>query len=376
MYLRLEHQAAAIATDYCDEAELRARFRIGALSRIHSNCNLNEDLNETMLSPLGSNRTAGMFLNMLMDWKEDQPCSEDAMRALAKALEDAIALDVGPGQDDILYGRAGLLWSVQYLRACRGSFVTGNSETRNLDDIFAMSKELVKKIVESGKQATDPFADHQNPNLDDLPSLPLMWMWHNKYYLGAARSMLWLAQACWCPSWDEMIYLAARIILCEGILRKGAGLCHGVSGNIWALLLAYESFNESQSSMQDVWDAYVERTGSDEPMPEVARDGDQFLSVALAMLPYTTKAPPLAKQPFAANMSFRMPDHPWSLFEGLSGTVCLWAEVASIVRTKLSLLRHELSDDEECMTFDLLGFPGLTVPLQEVKTDTISNLGS
>ena len=78
----------------------------------------------------------------------------------------------------------------------------------------------------------------------------------------------------------------------RGLLRKGPGLCHGVSGSAYALLRLYKS------------------TGGDEKwlfranqMAEFMGSSEEFLKEA------------------------RVPDHPASLYEGWAGAACLYADL-------------------------------------------------
>lgn len=41
----------------------------------------------------------------------------------------------------------------------------------------------------------------------------------------------------WQPDWEEAETMARDCVWKEGLLRKGLGLCHGISGNAWPLLL-------------------------------------------------------------------------------------------------------------------------------------------
>ena len=41
----------------------------------------------------------------------------------------------------------------------------------------------------------------------------------------------------WQPDWEEAEAMACNCVWEEGLLRKGLGLCHGISGNAWPLLL-------------------------------------------------------------------------------------------------------------------------------------------
>lgn len=79
--------------------------------------------------------------------------------------------------------------------------------------------------------------------------------------------------------------LAADLIWKKGLLRKGPGICHGVAGNGYAFLLMYRLTRESQ---------YLYKAS-------------QFMK--------------FLKDPQFINEA-RTPDRPYSLYEGLAGTVC------------------------------------------------------
>ncbi|KAI5295859.1 hypothetical protein KEM56_005549 [Ascosphaera pollenicola] len=142
MYLRLQQQATCLAKDPREEAELRAKFTAAALRNIHADSNLHPAFNETMLSPIGSPKTAGTFLNLLMDWAEDLPCHKRGIDAFRNATRQAGQMDVAPGQDDVMFGRSGLLWAIQYLRGCTEPFITDDSESPLLNRIFVLSRSV------------------------------------------------------------------------------------------------------------------------------------------------------------------------------------------------------------------------------------------
>lgn len=65
-----------------------------------------------------------------------------------------------------------------------------------------------------------------------------------------------------------------------------------------------------------------------------------------------------------------MPDSPYSLFEGLAGTVCAWTEACAVIQTRLRKMeleeeragsRTSPENDEvfEKLSLLQLGFPGL-----------------
>ena len=89
----------------------------------------------------------------------------------------------------------------------------------------------------------------------------------------------------------------------EGLLRKGVGLCHGVGGSIFALLAA--------ADMLDGADAQYLRHAA-------------HLATLGADWQHLTQTGEMA-----------MPDHRWSLYEGLAGMCCAWAAVARRLEGRL-----------------------------------------
>lgn len=75
--------------------------------------------------------------------------------------------------------------------------------------------------------------------------------------------------------------------------KKGLGICHGVAGNAWSLLV----------------------------MMDDEKEDILWVGRALALLEIAGEMPPLG-----GNQRFRRPDREWSLFEGVAGTVAAWVE--------------------------------------------------
>ncbi|PLN84168.1 putative lanthionine synthetase C family protein [Aspergillus taichungensis] len=198
---------------------------------------------------------------------------------------------------------------------------------------------------------------------------PLVQICHGSpglvHLMACARRNAPLVSRYWDPSWDEAIYLASERIWEEGLLYKGGGLCHGFVGNALTLLYMYESFEYDQDLMQTARQNYVDRTktaiGNDQ---HVHLTSDYFLSRALAFLLHGRQSPPYD----AASHVYRVPDRPFSLAEGLSGTVCAWAEACVAVQAKLRKMELEkdgrsvaFQDDSvfRSLTARMLGFPTL-----------------
>lgn len=216
-------------------------------------------------------------------------------QALAAANElisglDHVCQKLPPSQCEVLYGRAGAMQAISFLRQELGIETLG-SETL---------VRLAKAVVMQGQQTSA-----QTPG-----SLPLLWKWHDSYYLGAAHgvvgilhtllslsksewkavdssgsvwetvreTILQLDDYCfasgnldssvkpqsnqrvdrlvhWCHGatghvlllvkaariFDDERFLTpanevANVVWERGLLRKGVGLCHGISGSAYALL--------------------------------------------------------------------------------------------------------------------------------------------
>ncbi|KZP00922.1 hypothetical protein CALVIDRAFT_217446 [Calocera viscosa TUFC12733] len=145
----------------------------------------------------------------------------------------------------------------------------------------------------------------------------------------------WNRDKCWNECLD--------FIWKEGLLRKGISICHGVTGNAVPFLLqaAYDLSNGNTDSLS--------------------------LGRGLAMLRYATGMPPLNMDQSEQSLTlpngepaFRTPDHPYYLFQGLAGSVCVWADA-------LVLLNNAAQGTQD-VTGGMIGFPlsgglGIRLPL-------------
>ena len=103
--------------------------------------------------------------------------------------------DQGDSQCEVLYGRAGLLYALLYLRNSVHAHPTeqreeleGELETLLSDHVLAT---LVDSIIERGKFGARVLSSEHGALHDadtgDLP--PLMWKWHGRRYLGGAHGV-------------------------------------------------------------------------------------------------------------------------------------------------------------------------------------------
>ena len=95
--------------------------------------------------------------------------------------------------------------------------------------------------------------------------------------------------------------LAGQLVYTRGLLRKGVGLCHGVSGSVFALL-ALDSIAPTHAEGEQQAQGWLER------------------AVHLAHLATTYEK-------LTAEGEMDIPDRRYSLYEGVAGMCCAWAEV-------------------------------------------------
>lgn len=267
-----------------------------------------------------------------------EPCTTLLQQALSLATEERVIDDDGC---EVLYGRAGLLYAFLRLRSLSPSPLRLVSEGN--------IRALVESIIHRGKLGASVLK--RGP--------PLMWSWHQKRYLGAAHgaagilhmlllcpneavepflgdivgTIEWLVDLQddegnwgtrvgsssskneliqWCHGSPGILILlctlkrrfphlvspnstlsqkiqntlerASSQIYTQGLLRKGIGICHGTAGSIYALLAL----------------------------------GPAKLDQAIHLAHLATNY---------ENLEMRTPDRPNSLYEGLAGMCCAWAEV-------------------------------------------------
>jgi Lanthionine synthetase C-like protein len=129
------------------------------------------------------------------------------------------------------------------------------------------------------------------------------------------------------------LHRGASLTYTTGLLRKGVGLCHGVAGSVYALL-----------AVSDVLDREFH---SDKGT------NDTYLSKALHLAHLATSHAELTSKG-----RMRVPDRPWSLYEGMAGMCCAWADV---------LCRFEASEESGPVRRTGRGMPGFDdLPLPDI----------
>ncbi|XP_056155559.1 lanC-like protein 2 [Lampris incognitus] len=261
--------------------------------------------------------------------------SNDCLTKLSQ-LQRAVLSPDSDMPDELLYGRAGYLYALLYVNKEIGA---------NTVDESTITK-VVTAIVESGKSlaAEEKKAER----------CPLLYEWHRKQYVGAAHGMAGIFYILmqpearvppdilselvrpsidyvrhkkfrsgnypsslsnetdrlvhWCHGAPGVVHLlimahkvfkeekylkeaveCGEVIWQRGLLRKGYGLCHGTAGNGYAFLSLYQLTQEKK---------YLHRA----------------CKFSEWCLDYGTHG-------------CRIPDRPYSLFEGMAGTIYYLSEV-------------------------------------------------
>ncbi|KAL6298508.1 hypothetical protein BKA93DRAFT_63498 [Sparassis latifolia] len=101
-----------------------------------------------------------------------------------------------------------------------------------------------------------------------------------------------------------------ELVYTRGLLRKGVGLCHGVAGSVYALLAVADVLDPDNDRDQAQHDAYWLERAVDLALRATAYRG------------YEQKGEML------------IPDRPYSLYEGVGGMCCAWAEVLARLRVR------------------------------------------
>ncbi|PPQ88193.1 hypothetical protein CVT25_005158 [Psilocybe cyanescens] len=315
------------------------------------------------------------------NWKAAKDYLETTIEQVI--LEDAEIYSPSDKEDgcEILYGRAGLLYALLYLRnAIHGK---PRHEIASLETLTSDSNlsRLIDSIMSRGKHGAFSLASEFRA--DDQPRLPpLMWTWHpgilqilltcpgvliQKHLSDILGTVSWLTD---CQ--DEAGNWPAKCPTQRGVSAENELVqwCHGAPGIIILLSTTLRVVHNHERFAAD---------GMRDKIGRSIRLGAHFLykhgllrkGVGLchgiagsiyALLAasdaldsssnrcFFVKAAHLAflatfHEDMTSSKEMSTPDHPWSLYEGLAGTCCAWTEVLS---------RLDSSDPRRFVS----GFPG------------------
>ncbi|XP_069067603.1 lanC-like protein 2 isoform X1 [Pleurodeles waltl] len=255
--------------------------------------------------------------------------SKDCITKLLQLHKSVVNPD-GDLPDELLYGRAGYLYALLYL----------NTEISPDTVPQETIKELVDAIIESGKTLSK-----EERKTDRCP---LLFQWHNKQYVGAAHGLAGIYYMLMQPlsnlDQETLVELVKPSIdyLRHKKFRSGnypsslsnesdrlVHWCHGAPGVIHVLLQAYKIFKE-EKYLKDaiecsdiIWQRGLLRKGYG-ICHGTAGNGYAFLSLyhLTQDKKYLYRACKFAEWclDYGAH-GCRIPDRPYSLFEGMAGTI-------------------------------------------------------
>ncbi|KAK2750338.1 hypothetical protein FQN57_003818 [Myotisia sp. PD_48] len=447
MAIRIIHQVQYLSTDRASPETLTSEAQKIANIRVNPHAPLLEPRDLERPSPLGSKSLGAIIVRILAALAKlpshlGTGSHQLDMRDIASlcdvasfACEQTFVL----GNDEVLYGRAGLLQAILKIRA-----MPLDQETiSKFLPLFEKIPNIVNAIIQAGKIGATDFINRYG----EEEAMPLMWPWHDKYYIGAihgscgilsvllsctpeelgrdqledhhpiiaetinalcelcienkghlpsslpqhpsprsplvqichgtpgllillshARSDAFFASNYWDPIWDQAISRGTNIVWKQGLLFKGGGLCHGMAGNAWPFLILHDAFAYGPQGTAKERLLFEERLSLFD-LPRHQPDAKRLLSQAITLLLHARKSRPFNTHTYEEGRRYRMPDAPYSLFEGLAGTICAWAEACVTISAFLRKMEHDESPVENAHASEQaivqarsheLGFPSLT----------------
>ncbi|GFU41210.1 glutathione S-transferase LANCL1 [Nephila pilipes] len=247
-------------------------------------------------------------------------------------LERDVCAQSNDCPDELLYGRAGFLFSLLFLEKHLPS--TDDSRHNTI-------KEVIKAILASGQYMAKKFKNTHG--------IPLYYEWHEKAYIGAAHGfagilymLLQAKQFLTQEQLDTLIHPTIDFIVSQqypsGNFPSSIGSptdrlvhwCHGAPGVVHLLLLAHETFPgeskylESARCCSDViWQRGLLKKGYG-ICHGVSGNGYAQLRLfqVTREVKYLYRAVKFAEWCFDyGKHGCRTPDRPLSLFEGFAGTI-------------------------------------------------------
>ena len=169
----------------------------------------------------------------------------------------------------------------------------------------------------------------------------------------------------WHASWLNAINTCSKTVWEQGLLTKGGRICHGIDGNAWTILSASAMLEYGGLVINERDLANYTPEGKDVLSQDGQLTGDGLLGMALAILLECRNTRPFDKSAAGSVRHYGVPDNPYSLFEGLAGTVCAWSEACVVIEARLHKLSttgaQPVAVDEKLRSIlrRITGFPSL-----------------
>ncbi|CAF0896441.1 unnamed protein product [Adineta steineri] len=241
--------------------------------------------------------------------------------------------------DEYIYGRAGYLYTLMFLRKEIGSHI--------------IDKQLVIDVFETIIKSGEKYAKESGSKS------PLMYQWHDKEYMGAAHGVSGIIYLLLKVTQHELfselrLYVNSHLIPTVEFLKtkrlpsgnylsssnsqsdKLVQWCHGAPGFVYLFVRAYEvtgthSYLDLAISAGDVvWKRGLLRKGYG-LCHGTAGNGYVFLDLYRATndIKWLHRAIKFSAHclDYGQHELSRTPDHPYSLFQGLAGTIYFMTDI-------------------------------------------------
>lgn len=288
----------------------------------------------TMLEGASGNLALQVWAHVALG---DRPAAEACASRLSHVAQHVSRLP--QGECEVLYGRCGFLGAVLFVRRLLG-------QAAFLRDVVA---EVVKEVLSVGRAAAASVPEAQG--------WPLYYEWHGKCYFGGAHGiagiLLTLLQLpeelnSACADSRELVRATADRLLSQrfdsGNLPSSLGSgrdklvqwCHGATGLVALLVKLGELYPDNNYMLvaTQVGEVVWKRGLLIAKGPGICHGAAGSGYALLVLHRATGDALWLHRAQcvgvFAARHEERLTglaDHPFSLFEGMGGAVCLWIDV-------------------------------------------------
>ncbi|KAM8880566.1 lanC-like protein 2 [Synchiropus picturatus] len=263
--------------------------------------------------------------------------SQDCVSRLLQLQRSVLSPDTEM-PDELLYGRAGYLYALLYVNKEIGASTV---------DEGTISK-VVTAIIESGKSLS---AEQKKTE-----RCPLLYEWHKKQYIGAAHGLAGIFYMLMQPSANVHPDMLAELVrpsidyVRHKRFRSGnfpsslsnesdrlVHWCHGAPGVIHLLIMAYKVFKEEKylkeaaECAEVIWQRGLLRKGYG-ICHGTSGNGYAFLSMykLTQEKKYLYRACKFAEWCLDyGTHGCRIPDRPYSLFEGMAGAIHYLSEIAA-----------------------------------------------
>nr|XP_057916083.1 lanC-like protein 2 isoform X2 [Doryrhamphus excisus] len=263
--------------------------------------------------------------------------SKDCLARLLQLQRSVLSPD-SEMPDELLYGRAGYLYALLYV----------NSQLGNAAVEDATIAEVATAIIQSGKNLS--------VELKKADRCPLLYEWHKKQYVGAAHGLAGIFHTLMQPGAKVHPDMLSELVrpsidyIRHKRFRSGnfpsslsnesdrlVHWCHGAPGVVHMLIMAYKVFQEEKYLKEAlecgevIWQRGLLRKGYG-VCHGTAGNGYAFLSLykLTQEKKYLYRACKFAEWCLDyGTHGCRIPDRPYSLFEGMAGTIHYLSEMAA-----------------------------------------------